>query len=320
MKPILAFIVVIVLIGVGYFIGTRQNPSALNERELTGSDTSETSPPIAVVSYLCDGGKSMRAAYYNDPTKLSMTPGGPPVPGGRVEVVLSDGRSLELAQTISASGIRYSDGNPSVQGNESFVFWSKGNGALVLENDAKQTYTGCVKVVSDPGGLQQAYASGSQGFSIRYPEGYKLNASYRYQELGPGKDIGGVKFTIPQSITSGTNLVSDSYVSVEEIPWAQGKACTANLFLPPAALGAAKPSTVTDGSMTYSLATSTGAATGNQYEETIYAVSDTNPCIAVRYFIHYGVLENYPPGAVKAFDRAALIKQFDAVRRTLTIN
>lgn len=320
MKPLLIFIAAIALLGVGYLIGTRYGSVPARELELGERDLSETSAPIAVVSYLCDGGKSIRAAYYNGTSKPPATPGGPPIPGGRVEVVLSDGRSLELAQTVSASGIRYSNGDPAVSGGESFVFWSKGNGALVLEHNKEQSYIGCVKVVSDPGGLQQAYANGPQGFSIRYPEQYVADENYRYEAFGPGKTIGGVTFTIPVSLASGTNLSEDSYLSVEEIPQAQGKECKADLFLPSGALGAPAQTTITEGNTSYSLATSTGAAAGNRYEETVYALSGTNPCIAVRYFIHYGVLENYPPGAVRAFDRAALVKQFDAIRRTLTVS
>ncbi|XXN64812.1 MliC family protein [Enterobacter ludwigii] len=38
-----------------------------------------------------------------------------------------DGKPLTLAQTVSASGARYSDGT--------YVFWSKGNGAFVERNN-----------------------------------------------------------------------------------------------------------------------------------------------------------------------------------------
>src|ERR1035437_7975071 len=62
------------------------------------------------------------------------------------------------------------------------------------------------------------YKSSTEGFSIYYPIGFTVNENYVYQELGPGKDINGVKFTIPASLASGTNLGSDSYLSVEEIP------------------------------------------------------------------------------------------------------
>jgi len=75
---------------------------------------------IAAVRYDCAAGKTIAATYYAD----------------RVTVVLSDGRTLDLPQTLAASGIRYA--------GEAVVFWSKGKTAFLLEGDA-QTYADCVQ-------------------------------------------------------------------------------------------------------------------------------------------------------------------------------
>jgi len=267
--------------------------------------TSET--PLAKTHYQCDAAKTIDAEYYNDSgARAANQPNEPPTPAGRVAIRLSDGRSATLPQTISASGIRYANAD------ESMIFWSKGNGAFLIENN-RQTYAGCIKIADDPGGLPQVFESGSQGFSIRYPAGYTVDTSYKYQALGPGKDIGGIRFTIASSTAGGTNLSNDTYFSVEEMP--QNPICSANLFLD----GGSKLKTtkVTIDGIDYSVASITGAAAGNRYEETVYALSGTNPCIAVRYFIHYGVIDNYPPGKVKEFDEQALVQQFDAMRKTL---
>jgi len=269
----------------------------------------ESSTLISQVFYQCNGSKTIDASYYKGATMPSPQPGQPPSPTGSVSLILSDGRQLTLPQTISASGIRYANSDESV------IFFSKGEGALVLENN-QQTYIGCIKVVSDPGGLPEVYESGSNGFSIRYPADYARNDNYQYLNLGPGKEIGGVSFTIPPSVAQGTNLGSDSYISIEEIPQIQD--CSARLFLETGADGDL-PITAADGDITYSVVSSTDAGAGNRYEETVYAIPGTNPCIAVRYFIHYSVFENYPPGTVKMFDRQALINQFDAIRRTLVV-
>ena len=306
MSKILAWIVVVLLVLFGawrlfYYSPLPAAPAVVQ--------------PIAQAMYECDGGKTIEASYYAGTSTPSTSPDQPPMPGGSVAVTLSDGRTMTLAQTISADGTRYSNGDPSVQGSETFVFWSKGNGALVLENNQHQTYTGCIEIASDPGGLPQVYESGQNGFSIRYPAGYRVDDAYKYQELGPGKDISGVKFTIDPAIATGTNLASDSYLSVEQIP--QDQNCSASSFLD---LGnGGKVSTTTDNGTDYSVASSTGAGAGNRYEEWIYAIPGTNPCIAVRYFIHYGVLENYPAGMVQQFNEASLLQQFDTIRRTLTI-
>jgi hypothetical protein len=160
--------------------------------------------------------------------------------------------------------------------------------------------------------LPQVYSNSAMGFSLHLPSDYTVDESYTYQEFGPGKDITGIKFTIPSSMATGTNLGSDSYMSIEEIPKIQD--CTAALFL-----GQGIARTLADGGTTYSVASTTGAAAGNRYEETVYALPGTNPCIAVRYFIHYGIFQNYPAGMVREFDQQALLASFDAIRRTLVI-
>ena len=176
---------------------------------------------------------------------------------------------------------------------------------MVLENGVEKNYTGCIAVSNDSS-LPQIYATSTMGFSLRLPSDFAVDESYTYQELGPDKDISGVKFTIPDSMATGTNLGADSYISVEQMPNVSN--CDASLFLDPQNLAT---STVTDNDVTYSVASSTGAGAGNRYEETVYALPGTNPCTAVRYFIHYGVIDNYPAGMVTEFDQQALTATFD---------
>lgn len=265
--------------------------------------------PIATVSYACNGGKHIDATYYRGETKPAPTADLPPTPGGSIALILSDGRTFTLPQSISADGARYANAD------ESFVFWSKGNGALVLENNVEKSFIGCILIAPLPEGsdLSRVYSNSGYGFSIRTPEGYVPDESYRYQSLGPGKDISGIKFTIPSLLATGTNLSEDSYISVEELPKITD--CSASLFLDQRA----RVGTTSDADTTYSVAFTAGAAAGNRYNETVYALPGTNPCIAVRYFIHYGVIQNYPAGTVREFDEPALIAQFDAIRRTLII-
>ena len=301
-KSILVGVIIVVVVAIGAFIFLRySSPQASNQ-------------PIATASYSCDGGKTITAAYYQGVSKPAPSPNQPPTPGGSVSITLDDGRSMTLAQTISADGARYANAD------ESFVFWNKGNSVLVLENNQEKSYVGCIAVAPLAAGqdLPQIYSNSAKGFSLRLPGGYAVDEKYSYQELGPGRDISGIKFTIPASVATGTNLASDTYLSVEEIPQANspGNGCTEALFLDQQ--GAAT-STVVDKDTTYSVASSTGAGAGNRYEETVYALPGTNPCIAIRYFIHYGVIENYPAGMVHEFDKQALLNQFDAIRRALTV-
>ncbi|MFA5954872.1 MAG: hypothetical protein WC817_05075 [Patescibacteria group bacterium] len=265
--------------------------------------------PVISATYLCNEEKNIAAFFYADTSTSTKSLDKTQASGGTVRVRLNDGRTLTLSRVATADVARY------VNSDESFIFIKNGNGAVVTENN-KQTYTGCVLTLDDPGNLPRVYANGADGISIRYPEDYSLNADYSYQELGSGKEIKGVSFPISSSIAAGTNLSDDSYLSVEVLP--TGTSCTAALFLDERGQGINVRS-VTENSVTYSEATSSGAAAGNRYDETVYALSSTNPCIAVRYFIHSTVLENYPPGVVKQFDREALLQQFDAMRRTLVV-
>ena len=72
----------------------------------------------------CAEGKSIDAIFV-DATASS------------VRLTLSDGRKLSLPQARSGSGARYANGD------ESFVFWNKGNTAFV-EEGGKTTYADCV--------------------------------------------------------------------------------------------------------------------------------------------------------------------------------
>lgn len=93
--------------------------------------------PIAVVNYICQDNKSIQASYYKGDEAKIPEPGQPPVPTGRVEIRLSEGKTLTLPQTISGSGIRYANTD------ESFIFWSKGKMAFILENN-QETYRNCI--------------------------------------------------------------------------------------------------------------------------------------------------------------------------------
>ncbi len=79
--------------------------------------------PTAVATFTCKGGKTIGASFYAD----------------KVELKLSDGRSLSLPQAMSGSGARYANKD------ESFVFWNKGNTAFITEGAAgDETYSDCV--------------------------------------------------------------------------------------------------------------------------------------------------------------------------------
>jgi hypothetical protein len=148
-------------------------------------------------------------------------------------------------------------------------------------------------------------------FAIAYPPHWTVNPNFVNDTLGPDKAIHGVSFTVSATRAKGTNLGQDTHLSVETLPGS----CDASRFLsnPQGA------KTVSEAGRTYSYATSSDAGAGNRMEETVYALAGTSPCLAVHYFIHYSAIENYDPGAVKAFDKDALSKTFGRMRRSLAV-
>ena len=284
----IAWVVVAVLIAVGVSLLIYRNSPGL--AKFLGA---RGEFPTSTGTYVCDEGKTITAAFYAAPS------------GGRVSLVLSDGRTLMLPQTIAASGARYAK-------DESFIFWNKGNTAFIEEGDGhRQTYTGCVTANASPEQGWNTFASSTLGVSARYPHGY--TAKPHTYDIGQKKSYG-VKFTIPSSRIDGSNLSADTGVSIETLPVSS---CSAAAFLPK--LLNRKELLITDKGVDYVMATSVDAAAGNRYEEFVYALRGSTPCVAVRYFIHFGNIQNYDQEDVREFDRGALLKEFDQIRQSLVV-
>jgi membrane-bound inhibitor of C-type lysozyme len=112
----------VAMVGVGSLVVTRQAPAV--DVTATGSEPVTAARTMSAF-FVCTGGRSIRAVFNN---------GSRP----RVALALSDGRYVVLPEAKSGSGARYA--NPE----ESFVFWSKGQTALIVER-GKTTYAGCEK-------------------------------------------------------------------------------------------------------------------------------------------------------------------------------
>ncbi|MDO8514158.1 MAG: hypothetical protein Q7S50_01280 [bacterium] len=151
-------------------------------------------------------------------------------------------------------------------------------------------------------------------FSLVYPRDLTADESHVYDKVNPKKPIYGVKFAVATAMATGTNLSSDTYLSVEQLP--RAKKCTGDIYL----AANVKPSALTENGVGYSVATSSGAAAGNLYEEMVYALSGSSPCTAVRYYIHSSNIGNYATSTVREFDRVALLAGFDKIRQSLVLN
>lgn len=158
----------------------------------------------------------------------------------------------------------------------------------------------------------QQYASTTLGVALEYPPGYTSSESYKYEGF-PGKPISGASFTIPAAMATGTNLSTDTRLSIEQLP--RAKKCTGDIFINEDV----KAVSMTDNGVEYSVASTSGAAAGNRYEETVYALASSVPCTAVRYLVHSTAIGNYPEGAVREFDQAQLMADFDKIRQSLRL-
>lgn len=86
----------------------------------------KATPIVSHVVYSCDGNKNVSSLFYD----------------GKAQLTLSDNRNLLLLQTISASGVRYTNTDNSI------VFWTKGNTAFIQEGE-NLTYSNCVEKERD---------------------------------------------------------------------------------------------------------------------------------------------------------------------------
>ena len=161
-----------------------------------------------------------------------------------------------------------------------------------------------------PAPVTHTYASST--FSIVYPDGYTADDTYKYEGV-PKKPIAGVKFIIPGTMATGTNLSADSGVSVESLP--RANKCTGDIYI----YQNVKAQDMTVGTNVWSMASTSDAGAGNFYEEIVYALKGSSPCLAVRYYIHSTNINNYDPGTVREFDRAALLTDFDKIRDSLQL-
>jgi len=165
-------------------------------------------------------------------------------------------------------------------------------------------------VVEEPTPTTGTIASSTMGYTLTYPLDFTVEENHVYP-FSSTKNILGFRVNIPADMATGTNLSADSYVSVEQLP--NARLCTGDIFMK----ANVKATNVTEAGVAYSIASSSEGAAGNRYDEIAYALKDSEPCTAVRYYIHTTNIQNYPEGTVTEFNRTALLNEFDQIRRSL---
>ena len=177
-----------------------------------------------------------------------------------------------------------------------------GNGSNDTPRPAQQPPTGW-----------RIYGDAKLGFSIAYPAKWHVDRAYVYPTPIDDARIAGVAFFIPPELAAHTNLSAGSYLSVESVPAAPS--CQPSAFL----VSIDTRREEDRGSLHWSVATAGDAGAGNIYDETLFALKGSRPCLAIRYFIHSTNFSNYSPGTIKQFDRVGLTKLFDRIRSTFAL-
>jgi len=159
-------------------------------------------------------------------------------------------------------------------------------------------------------------------FSVKYLKGSNIVADY-LDALSPvGNPVRGVRFDIPTKLL-GANWLVGAHLSVEYI---DATPCTADLFLPAAT---STGSRVEEG-VSYSVASNSFGDVSNKTFERVYALTGSQPCTAVHYFLNtssrVGFDPNAPPTAsqpsasARNFNFNEALKVFDTMRHSLKLN
>lgn len=235
----------------------------------------------------------------------------------KVDLVLSDGRSVTLPQTVSGSGIRYE--------KDSIVFIGKGDDAFLTEND-KTTFTNCVAAtvtdgkdtiatstkgtttatggsVSTAAGIS-TFVSNSGNFMFTYPKGFIVssggvgyNTNWRVNTTDSGKLL--VKLTSPKNyaLTTKTNLSNLTFT----VGASSDKNVVANCLS--IANGETRGGIITLGGVDFTKILLTDAGAGNLYTTTSYRAVKDAMCYAIETTIHSTNLGNYSPDqGIKQYD------------------
>lgn len=286
-------IILVALAALLYFV-TRTVPT-------TGGATASSTATGAPVTFYCGSGNTLTATFGKNDVALS----------------LSDGTRYTLAQTMSGSGIRYES---SAAGND-IVFASKGDSAT-LTNSASSTdmrFNQCTaaKVTSASAAGYDTYTDQSGTFSFEFPTAFQVAGTEMgySQAWAQGATTSGqmlARIYVPHDYEAGTNF-ADAWltVGVSADPSAV-KMCLTN----PAPVPHATSGQATIDNLPFTKLSFTGAGAGNRYDTTSYRIVRDGQCYAVEYTVHYGVLENFPKGAVKAFDEAKVQGALDGVAKS----
>jgi membrane-bound inhibitor of C-type lysozyme len=231
-----------------------------------------------IVKYYCQEGV-LRATYGTSSVKL----------------ILKNGSTINLPQTMSASGIRYEKGT--------IVFISKGDNAYIMEKNII-TYTNCIAGNETISQDTSTFTDQGKTFSFSHPSQFILSGgelgytpNWSYNSSGSGLILAVVG--IPQTYLPKTNFGEAKFTVSTSADPDEVKNCLISNY------GSFSTTTkVTIGDRKFTKITFTDAGAGNYYDVTTYRTVYNGQCYAVEYLIHSLNIGNYTPDqGIKQFDR-----------------
>lgn len=290
-----ALVVLLAIAGYVLFYGEKPVPPPPPTPELPRA---ATPPPSA--TYYCSDDRTMQVTF----------------PTGLANVVLSDGRTFELPQTPTGSGMRYED--TSTAYGTTVVLVGKGDNAYLTEN-GKTSYEDCTaaEVLESDAPGYATYTDADKTFTFALPTNFSVAGSaigLTESWSAGASTIGAVlaRLSVPASNQPGTNLSNASFT----VGGSVDPAALSNCLKSPVGTASTSASQTKLGDVAVTKLTFSDAAAGNRYDTTSYRALHNSQCYAIEYTIHYGNIDNYPKGSVEEFDKAALTASLDEVARS----
>ena len=178
---------------------------------------------------------------------------------------------------------------------------------------ASLSLLGFVAAAAEP--ATALYSNPQYGFSLRYPASATIAAG---DQADGELDLAGttaVVVKLDPVLFKGSNLGEASVaVGISDDP-STVAACTAGT----PAQGEKPEGAVTLSGVEFSRFSFEDAGAGNRYASTSLRAVRDNRCYEIVEFLHWSEIENYPAGAVKAFDRAKIEGALRAITRSFAL-
>ncbi|MEJ0054061.1 MAG: MliC family protein [bacterium] len=239
------------------------------------------------VSYSCGGQKGIAAAYASSTVALA----------------LSDGRSINLPQVPSGSGIRYEG---TAEDGSDITFVSKGDNAF-LEENGSVTYSDCLAGTSAASASGTLFTDAGKTFSFEYAppitvSGGGVGYSTDWMVNATASGLVLAVATLPDSFEPSTNFRGAKLTVGTS---ADPSAVATCLTYEPTGGPAATTTTSLINGTSYRVLHTSDAGAGNFYETTSYRTVRDNQCYAIEYTIHTTNIGNYSPDqGITAYDQA----------------